>query len=158
MNAAQSVEQRFGLGAIDQISFAVADVDEAVPRYTAMFGGRFDVLDVPKLRVECHARPSTTTLRLGLGRSGDIEVELVQVVSGDWPTLDLLTTRGEGLHHIRYPIPDIATSRAEMEAAGCVVTMRGEAGGVSFSYLECPMLNGMTIELIQNPEVERHDG
>lgn len=38
-----------------------------------------------------------------------------------------------------------------MEAAGCVVTMRGEAGGVSFNYLECPMLNGTTIELIQSP-------
>jgi hypothetical protein len=152
VNVTQSVEQRFGLGAIDQISFAVADVDEAVPRYTAMFGGSFEVLDVPKLRVECHGRPSTTTLRLGLGRTGNLEVELVQVVSGDWPTLDLLSTRGEGLHHVRYPVADIATSRAEMEAAGCVVTMRGEAGGVAFTYLECPLLNGMTIELIQMPE------
>jgi catechol 2,3-dioxygenase-like lactoylglutathione lyase family enzyme len=152
VNVAESIEQRFGLGAIDQISFAVADVDEAVPRYTAMFGGPFDLLDVPKLRVECHGQPSTTTLRLGLGRSGGLEVELVQVVSGDWPTLDLLTSRGEGLHHVRYPVADIATSRAEMEAAGCRVTMRGEAGGVSFTYLECPLLNGMTIELIQMPE------
>ena len=152
MNIAQSIEQRFGLGAIDQVSFAVVDVDEAVPRYSAMFGGPFDVLDVPELQAECHGRPTTTTLRLGLGRSGDLEVELVQVVSGDWPTLDLLSTRGEGLHHLRYPVGDIATSRAEMGAAGCVVTMRGEAGGVAFTYLECPLLNGMTIELIQLPE------
>ena len=152
MNVAASIEQRFGLGAIDQISFAVADVNEAVPRYTAMFGAPFHVLDVPKLQAVCRGQPSTTTLRLALGRSGGLEVELVQVVSGDWPTLDLLTSRGEGLHHVRYPVADIATSRAEMEAAGCTVTMRGKAGGVSFTYLECPLLNGMTIELIQMPE------
>ena len=105
MNVAESIEQRFGLGAIDQISFAVADVDEAVPRYTAMFGGPFDILDVPKLQAVCHGRPTTTTLRLGLGRSGGLEVELVQVVSGDWPTLDLLTSRGEACTTCGTPSP-----------------------------------------------------
>jgi hypothetical protein len=71
------------------------------------------------------------------------------VVSGDWPTVDWLETHGEGLHHLRYPVTDIEASRREMEASGFGVTVHGGAGGVSFAYLESPLLNGMTIELIQ---------
>jgi len=72
---------RFGLGAIDQISFAVVDIDEAVPRFTAMFGP-FVVIDVPDLDVTVRGRPSLTTLRLGFCQTGPIEVELVEVVDG----------------------------------------------------------------------------
>jgi methylmalonyl-CoA/ethylmalonyl-CoA epimerase len=151
VNLETPVEQRFGLGAIDQISFAVASIDDAVPRYTAMFGGPFSVMDIPSLEVICRGRPTAASLRLAFGRTADIEVELVEVVSGDWPTLAWLAERGEGLHHLRYPVDDIAASRAEMEAAGFEVTLVGGSGGVYFSYLEAPLLNGMTIELIQMP-------
>jgi methylmalonyl-CoA/ethylmalonyl-CoA epimerase len=152
MGVATPGEPQFGLGSIDQISFAVRSVDEAVPRYRAMFGGPFAVMDAPDLEIVCRGRPSTTSLRLAFGRTGDIEVELVEVVSGDWPTIDWLDTHGEGLHHLRYPVTDIATTQAEMEAAGFGLTVRGGSGGVSFAYLESPMLNGMTIELIQMPQ------
>jgi methylmalonyl-CoA/ethylmalonyl-CoA epimerase len=152
MNIESASGQRFGLGAIDQISFAVASVDDAVPRYTAMFGGPFAVVDVPGMEVVCRGRPSTASLRLAFGRSGDIEVELVEVVSGPWPTLDWLETHGEGLHHLRYPVNDCDASRAAMEEAGFAVSLQGGAGGVSFAYLESPLLNGLTVELIQMPQ------
>jgi len=149
VETSNEIGQRFGLGPIDQISFAVTSVDDAVPRYTAMFGGPFTVVDAPNLDVVCRGRPSTTTLRLGFGRTADIEVELVEVVSGEWPTLDWLERRGEGLHHLRYPIADIASTRAAMEDEGFEVVLEGGAEGLWFAYLESPLLNGMTIELIQ---------
>ena len=139
--------QRFGLGPIDQISFAVRSLDEALPRYNAMFGGAFTVIDVPGLEVFVDGQPSSTTLRLGFGRTGTIEVELVEVVTGLWPTLDWLAEHGEGLHHLRFPVGDLPACRDEMVAAGFTVTMMS-AEGTSFSYLTSPLLNGMTIELI----------
>ncbi len=144
-----SVEQRFGLGAIDQISFAVESVDDALPRYAEMFGGPFTTMDVTDFEVVCRGTSSSTNLRLGFGRTGDLEVELVEVVSGAWPTVDWLADHGEGLHHLRYPVDDIASTRADMEAHSCRVILEGGAGGVSFAYLEVPQLNGMVVELIQ---------
>lgn len=144
-----SEHQRFGLGAIDQISFAVADIDAALPRYTAMFGP-FAVIEVPGLDVVVRGRPSLTTLRLGFGRSGAIEVELVEVVDGAWPTLEWLEQRGEGLHHLRYPVEDVARSRAQMLTAGFEVSVESVDG--SFVYLEAPFLNGMTVELLAAPK------
>ena len=140
------VTQQFGLGPIDQISFAVADVAEALPRYTAMFGP-FRVVDVPELEVVVGGQQSRTTLRLGLGRSGSIEVELVEVVSGLWPTTAWLDRYGEGLHHIRYPVDDVAATRAAMEATGFDVLM-ASTGQLEFVYLASPLLNGMTVELV----------
>ena len=141
--------QRYGLGPIDQISFAVRDLDEAAGRYEAMFGGPIAVIEVPGLDVIVRGEPSSTTLKLGFGRSGDLEVELVEVVTGLWPTLDWLDARGEGLHHVRYPVADVARSRAEMVDAGFTVSME-DVGG-RFAYLESPLLNGMTVELIEQP-------
>jgi len=144
-----TVQQRFGLGAIDQISFAVPSVDEAVPRYAAMFGGPFSSMDVPGMDVVVQGTPTTVSLRLGFGTTAGLEVELVEVVSGHWPTVRWLEEHGEGLHHVRYPIDDFERSNAEMVAAGCTPLMEGHNRGVSFGYFEVPMLNGMVVELIQ---------
>ena len=152
MTTESAVEQRYGLGAIDQISFAVRDADEAAQRYTAMFGGPFVVFDAPAMEVLVRDKPTTSVLRLGFGKNAGIEVELVQVLSGDYPTLSWLDERGEGLHHVRYPVKDLKATQAAMVADGATVTLEGNSGPLLFAYLEVPMLGGMTAELIQLPE------
>ena len=146
-----NVEQLPGLGAIDQLSFAVPSVDDALPRYQAMFGGDFTAMDVPSMDVVVRGRPETVSLRLGFGSTAGLEVELVEVVSGGWPTVPWIAAHGEGLHHVRYPVDDFAGTRDRMQAAGCTLVMEGHNSGVSFGYLEVPMLNGMVVELIQMP-------
>jgi methylmalonyl-CoA/ethylmalonyl-CoA epimerase len=143
--------QLLGLGAIDQLSFAVPSVDDALPRYEAMFGGPFTAMDVPGMEVVVRGRAETVDLRLGFGQTAGLEVELVEVVSGQWPTVAWLAEHGEGLHHLRYPVDDFARSREELQGAGCTSLMEGHNSGVSFGYFEVPMLNGMVVELIQMP-------
>jgi hypothetical protein len=142
---------QFGLGPIDQLSFAVPSVDDALPRYQAMFGGEFTTMDVPGMDVVVRGRPERVSLRLGFGSTAGLEVELVEVVSGDWPTVPWIAEHGEGLHHVRYPVDDFAGTCADMQASGCTLLMEGHSGSVSFGYLEVPALNGMVIELIQMP-------
>ena len=142
---------QFGLGPIDQLSFAVPSVDDALPRYQSMFGGEFTAMDVPGMDVVVRGRPETVSLRLGFGSTAGLEVELVEVVSGGWPTVPWIAEHGEGLHHVRYPVDDFAGTSDEMQAAGCTLVMEGHSGPVSFGYLEVPALNGMVIELIQMP-------
>jgi methylmalonyl-CoA/ethylmalonyl-CoA epimerase len=143
--------QLLGLGAIDQLSFAVPSVDDALPRYETMFGGPFTAMDVRGMEVVVRGRSETVDLRLGFGQTAGLEVELVEVVSGTWPTVSWLAEHGEGLHHVRYPVDDFVRTRDELQAAGCKPLMEGHNSGVSFGYLEVPMLNGMVVELIQMP-------
>jgi hypothetical protein len=44
--AASSIAAGFGLGPIDQISFAVTGVEQSLPWYEAVFGGPFTVREV----------------------------------------------------------------------------------------------------------------
>jgi catechol 2,3-dioxygenase-like lactoylglutathione lyase family enzyme len=148
---AGDVAGRFGLGPIDQISFAVADADEAALRYAALFGGEFQVIDADMPEILLRGRPASVRLRLGFGRTGPIEVELVQVVSGEYPTKDYLAKQGEGVHHVRFPVSDLKATQAAMEEADYTVTLEGASGGILFAYLESPDLAGATIELIQFP-------
>ncbi len=148
---AADVAGRFGLGPIDQISFAVADLDEAAPRYAALFGGQFDVMDVEMPDIFVRGQPASVHLRLGFGKTGPIEVELVQVVAGEYPIKDFLAAHGEGFHHVRFPVPDLKATQAAMEAQGYTVTLEGASAEVLFAYLESPDLAGGTVELIQFP-------
>jgi catechol 2,3-dioxygenase-like lactoylglutathione lyase family enzyme len=148
---AADVAGRFGLGPIDQISFAVDDLDEAVPRYAALFGGDFEVMDVEMSDIFVRGQPASVRIRLGFGKTGPIEVELVQVVEGEYPIKDFLAEHGEGFHHVRFPVPDLKATQAAMEADGYTVTLEGASGELLFAYLESPHLAGGTIELIQFP-------
>lgn len=145
------IGRRFGLGPMDQISFVVADVEEAVSRYTAMFGGPFDVMDVP-MEVVYRGEPTSVELRLAFCGAGPVEVELVQPLSGDSPAREFLESHGEGLHHVRFPVSDMESARAEMEAEGFETIFSGGSHGVSFAYLEAPLLGGMVVELLSMPE------
>ena len=145
------VAGRFGLGAPDQISFPVADVEEAAARYSQVFGP-FDVFEVSMPDITFGGKPSKVTLKLGFAHCGPWEIELVEVVSGDHPATAHLVARGESIHHVRFPVGDLATVQREMEDAGFVTTFAGMSAGTAFAYLEAPEILGATsIELIQWP-------
>ena len=148
------IAERFGLGAPDQISFAVADLDEAVPRYERLFG-HFDTADVTLDDVLCGDGQQTVELRLGFAHPGAIEIELVEVVRGDGhPMTSFLADKGEGVHHVRFPVPSVDATRAAMEAAGFTTTFAGgDAATVQFAYLQAAeILGGTSIELITRME------
>jgi catechol 2,3-dioxygenase-like lactoylglutathione lyase family enzyme len=149
MTTSSQLTDQYGLGAIDQISFAVADTEEAARRYESIFGP-FQVVDVPAMDITYRGRPSSVTLKLGFGRSGALEVELVQVIDGDSPTKDHLLEHGEGFHHVRFPVSDLKATQAAMQAEGWTTTFAGDTAGVSFAYLEPPPgLVSTVIELIK---------
>jgi hypothetical protein len=148
MTTSGPLAEHFGLGPIDQISFAVADTEEAAKRYESIFGP-FEIVDVPAMDITYRGRPSTVTLKLGFGRSGPLEIELVQVIEGDSPAKDHLLSHGEGFHHVRFPISDLKGTQAAMEREGWTTTFAGESPGVSFAYLEPPpTLTSTVVELI----------
>lgn len=72
------------------------------------------------------------------------------MLEGDSPVAEHLAAHGEGVHHVRFPVRDLAGKRAAMEAAHWTTTFAGEGGPVSFAYLEPPPdVGGTVIELIE---------
>ena len=141
-----------GLGPIDQVSFAVESIEAVLPLYSALFG-EFVVRDVAFSpdRVTYRGQPAEAELKLAMGRSGDVEIELVEMRSGEGPALDHIGRHGQGLHHVRFMVEDMAAKAAALEARGFQRILEGTTPrGSGFMYFECPDLLGHTvIELVQ---------
>ena len=149
---ASSIASDFSLGPIDQISFAVTSVEQSLPWYEAVFGGPFTVREVALApdAVTYRGAPAGAVLRLAFGRTAGLEIELVEVRSGDAPSLEHLREHGEGLHHVRFRVGDVAAKTAELTAAGFEVIFDGATPRSRFSYVQAPAPLGHTvIELIQ---------
>jgi methylmalonyl-CoA/ethylmalonyl-CoA epimerase len=157
--AGASVAALFDLGPIDQISFAVTSVELSLPWCEALFGGPFSVRDVTLApdAVTYRGAPADAVLRLAFGRTAGIEVELVEVLRGEAPSLEHLGEHGDGLHHVRFRVTDLEAKKEQLTAAGFEVIFDGTtARGSSFAYVQAPASLGHTvIELIQHTEGER---
>lgn len=146
-----AIADRFGLGDLDQVSFAVANVDDAVRRYEPVFGP-FRVTNIELDDIVYRGEPSSVSLRVALGEQASIEIELIEVLQGYSPTADHLAEHGEGLHHIRFRVADLSSTQAAMGKAGFTTSFLGEKNGTRFAYLDAPALLGTTsIELMQPP-------
>jgi len=149
-----SILPELGLGPIDQVSFAVADLEAVLPAYVGIFGPfttRRVTFD-PAL-VSYRGQPAGASLLLAFGRSGDVEIELVQVEAGEAPAAEHVRRHGDGMHHVRVPVDDVATTRGRLEAAGFTTVLEGTSPrGSRFAYLEAPDRLGTTmLELLQQP-------
>ena len=148
----QELGQRFGLGPIDQVAYVVENLEASLPRYEAMFGP-FQVNDSPLDGCEYRGREVACHLRLAVNRAGPLEIELIEVVSGEAPHTEHLKEHGEGLHHVRFRVDDLDAKLAELEDAGFQAIFRKRFGPtVAFAYVETPDEAGRSvIELLELP-------
>jgi len=155
---ASSVAAGFGLGPIDQISFAVTSVEQSLPWYEAVFGGPFTVREVTLApdAVTYRGAPADTVLRLAFGRTAGIEIELVEVCRGEAPSLEHLREHSDGLHHVRFRVADLDVKTKQLTTAGFEVIFDGTTTRGRFTYVQAPPSLGHTvIELIQPVTPER---
>ena len=140
-----------GLGDVYQISFVVADMDVALPVYEAMFGPftRRDVVISPQTSA-LRGEPMGAELSLAFGSSAGVEIELVQVRSGETPHSQHLRAHGEGLHHVAFKVPAFDATIADLRTKGFSEAWRGvSTKGNRFVYLEAPHLAPSMIELFE---------
>ena len=144
--------QDLGLGPIDQVSYVVADLEQALPRYEALFGP-FEVGEAPLPECRIRGQLADCRLKVAVNRSGPLEVELIQVLEGETPHSEHLREHGEGLHHVRFRVEALDVKLDQLERAGYEVVFHKRFGPrVAFAYLETPPeLGGSVIELLEMP-------
>lgn len=149
---AEGVADRFGLGPIDQVAYVVRDMATALPHYRSIFGP-FEVAESPLRDCLYRGRPTDCHMRLAVNRSGPVEVELIEVVSGETPLADHLEAHGEGLHHVRFRVSDLDGVLRQMEAVHFKTAFyKRFAPALAFAYVETPAGSGSgAIELLEMP-------
>ena len=151
----EDLAAELGLPPIDQVGYVVRDLDKALQSFGPLFGP-FQLMESPLEGTNYRGRPSDVTLKMAFGRSGPLEIELIEWVSGDSPHKEALDAGGEGVHHVRFKVEELATHRARLEEKGFSVVWSHAFpdADIEWAYLEGPAeQGGMMIELYQNPHV-----
>ena len=150
-----SLAAQLGLPPIDQVGYVVRDLDRALETFGPIFGP-FQRMESPLEGTNFRGRPSDVTLRMAFGRSGPVEIELIEWVSGESPHKEALDAGREGVHHVRFKVDDLAGHQARLEARGFAVVWSHAFSGsdIAWAYLEGPAGQGAAlVELYQNPHV-----
>lgn len=136
---------------IVQIAHVVRDMDAAMEHYWKTLGiGPWDVYTLePPLLYDSfvHGKPSDHTYRLALAWRNEVQMELVQPLTGKSIYDDFLKEHGEGLHHIKFYYPDCAGAIAEFSQQGIAVTQSGKIDEDEFYYLDTEKNLGIVVEI-----------
>ncbi len=100
---------------IDQIGIVVPDVDASIEQYQNLLGIKdFQIVVYPdedKLKdTYYYEKPANFKIKVGFTKIADLELELIQPLSGESIYKDFLSEKKQGLHHYR-----ICVSREEFK-------------------------------------------
>jgi catechol 2,3-dioxygenase-like lactoylglutathione lyase family enzyme len=94
-------------------------------------------------------QPSEFTAHISLAYAGDLQLELIEPVTGESVHTEFLARCGPGLHHICFAVDDLTAACARAEAAGVPVLQTGSMmdGEIEFAYLDGASAGAPYIEL-----------
>ena len=139
-----------GLPPADQIGFVVRDLDAAIALYGPLFGP-FHTIDGSVKDADYRGRKADVDLRIAFGRSGELEIELIQWVAGDSPHREAIEAGREGMHHIRFRVDEVDPWIPRLRALGYEPAWyKRWSADTSFAYLERAG-DPTWIELLQMP-------
>ncbi len=127
---------------LDHIGIIVRSLDESIPFYRELL--QFEVTRIE--RVESEA------IKVAIIPCGDLNIELIEPLSGDCHAGRYLERHGEGMHHIGYRVPDISNAISRCREAG-IATLGEEpkegAGGKQIIFLDPKMTGRVLVELCE---------
>lgn len=123
-----------------QIAWVTPSLDATEKALTGLFGVKKWVRmpDVHFGPEGCtyHGEPADFVASISLSYLGDIQLELIQPVSGENIYSDFLRDGSAGLHHVCVEVDDVAAAVAAAVAEGAVQVQAGVMpGGMEFAYV-----------------------
>jgi catechol 2,3-dioxygenase-like lactoylglutathione lyase family enzyme len=140
-------------GPITQIAWVTDDIDRTETLLREQFGsGRWTrIRDVhfDREHSQLRGQPQEFTAHISLAYAGDLQLELIEPVSGQSVHTEFLAARGPGLHHVCFAVDDLAAACARAEAAGVPVLQTGSMmdGEIEFAYVDGSAAGAPYLEL-----------
>ena len=135
---AVDIRRQLNLPDLDQVGFVVRDMEQALVLYEPLFGP-FSTMDPGPMTYNYRGAQQECNIRLAFGKSGDVEIELIEWVSGDCPHKEFLDAGREGMHHLRFIVDDLGTQVEAAQAVGYEAIWSKRFGaGLAVAYLERP--------------------
>lgn len=129
-------------GPVIQVAWVTDDIDATERLLSEQFGvaswTRIDDVVFGSDATTLRGEPVELTLHVSLGYAGDLQLELIEPVSGPGIHREFLDAHGPGLHHMCFAVDDVDVACAAAEEAGVPVVMRGSMmdGEIEFAYVD----------------------
>jgi catechol 2,3-dioxygenase-like lactoylglutathione lyase family enzyme len=129
-------------GPITQLCWVTDDIEATERLLTEQFGtGEWTRLRDITFGAETttlRGEPVEFTAHISLGYAAELQLELIEPVTGPTIHAEFLERHGPGLHHVCFDVDDVDAACASAEAAGVPVLMRGSmmGGEIEFAYVD----------------------
>lgn len=137
------------------ICVVVKDIDKTTQLLSSTFAiGPWDINErrYPKEQVLVGKGPFS--YRVAFAALGPIELELIEVVEGNTIHADFLNTRGEGLHHIGFRVPDLQETVTALQQRGIDVVQSAFREGSRYAYMDPAKLGGIMFEFVEKAKTQ----
>jgi len=135
---------------LTQVGVVVKDVERVVERLTDIGIGPFEPMNLPADREEYFRdKRMYADFNIHATRIGNVQLELIQPLSGDSPHKEFLDTRGEGIQHVMFAVDDLEKTTAQLTGKGVTVLLRAKfPGSGGIAYMDFGAGN-IVVELVQ---------
>src|SRR5262245_37888163 len=124
---------RVGPGLFQQ-AYVVDDIVAAQAAMQSTLGcSAFATLPASDLEYDFRGGTVSCAMELAFGRSGNVQIELLQPVRGDGLHVEFLATNGPGAHHLGFLVDDLD---AVVEETAYERVMGAQFGSLTFYYLD----------------------
>jgi methylmalonyl-CoA/ethylmalonyl-CoA epimerase len=130
---------------IDHIGVAVDDLDAAIALHETTYG-------MALVHREVVSEQGVEAVLLDVGEN---HVELLRPLADDTPVGKFLASRGPGLHHVAYQVPDIEAALAALKEAGARLIDETPRTGIRTSrvaFVHPKSSGGVLTEIVQPAE------
>jgi methylmalonyl-CoA/ethylmalonyl-CoA epimerase len=135
---------------LTQVGVVVKDVERVVERLTDIGIGPFEPMNLPADREEYFRdKRMYADFNIHATRIGNVQLELIQPLSGDSPHKEFLDTRGEGIQHVMFAVDDLEKTIAQLTGKGVTALLRAKfPGSGGIAYMDFGAGN-IVVELVQ---------
>jgi len=141
------------------VGVVVKDLERTLDTLTDVFGiGPFKILDFPpkdeesEIEMAYHGKPADFSAKFCFADMGNIELEIIQPISGKSVWFDFLEKHGEGIHHIKFLLSDLQETKQYLDEYNFELTQSGSAVGVNkgktWAYFGTEDKIGFVIEVL----------
>jgi len=133
------------LKSVDQISYAVQDIDEVIKKWSTLYGmGPWTFRE--NGGADAKGRP--WKIRMAFTYIGPVQIELVQCTEGRIFQSKFIDKCGEGLHHLGFYVDDVDAEAKKLIEKGAKLLIQDPG---NFAYLDAGGPGGAIFELMRRP-------
>ena len=133
---------------VDQLGFVYKDIEKQAKIFETLFSiPKFAIIPETADIVKYRGKDGKVNTKVALSRQFNIQIELIQHITGDCIYKEFLDQGKEGFHHISLFIENIESYIEYFEKQGLEMIYYGSIGKQVYAYFNTEKMLGMLLEI-----------